>query len=96
MEKKESHQHSNLNLTPDKKANSAEEVYACPMDEHSHVLQVGPGDCPECGMELVSITETGRKVYTCPMEEHHHVLSNKPGKCPECGMDLVPISQKSS
>jgi len=96
MEKKENHQYSNLNLTPDKKANSAEEVYACSMDEHSHVLQVGPGDCPECGMKLVPSTETGRKVYSCPMPEHHHILSDKPGKCPECGMDLVPLSQKSS
>jgi hypothetical protein len=81
----------NLNLTPDKKAHSAEEAYTCPMDEHSHILQVGPGKCPECRMKLVPSTETGRKVYICPMEEHHHILSNKPGKCPECGMDLMPL-----
>ena len=48
----------NLNLTPDKKAHTADQVYTCPMDEHSHILQVGPGDCPECGMDLV------------PMETH--------------------------
>jgi rubrerythrin len=84
----------NLNLTPDKKAHDADDVYTCPMDEHSHILQVGPGDCPECGMFLVPITETGRDVYTCPMEEHHHVLSNVPGRCPECGMQLAPLIRK--
>jgi len=93
--KKKNHQYSNLNLTPDKKANSAEEVYTCPMDEHSHVLQVGAGECPECGMKLITSTEAGRKVYTCPMEEHHHVLSDKPGECPECGMELVPMKSKA-
>jgi Cu(I)/Ag(I) efflux system membrane fusion protein/cobalt-zinc-cadmium efflux system membrane fusion protein len=84
----------NLNLTPDKKAHYADDVYTCPMDEHSHILQVGPGDCPECGMFLVPITETGRDVYTCPMEEHHHILSNVPGRCPECGMQLAPLRRK--
>lgn len=95
-EMEQGHQHTNLNLTPDQKAHWAEEVYSCPMDEHSHILQVGPGDCPECGMKLVQVEQTGRKVYTCPMEEHHHVLSNQAGKCPECGMDLVPLNSKST
>jgi RND family efflux transporter MFP subunit len=92
----EGHEHvpgevENLNLTPDKKAHYADEVYTCPMDEHSHVLQVGPGRCPECEMFLVPITETGRAVWTCPMEEHHHILSNRPGECPECGMKLIKL-----
>jgi RND family efflux transporter MFP subunit len=86
----------NLNLTPEKKAEHAEDVYTCPMDEHSYVLQVGPGKCPECGMGLVPVTETGRIVYTCPMPEHHNVLSNVPGKCPVCGMDLVPLKKKTN
>lgn len=94
-QKPEEHKHGNLNLTPDKMAHSAEEVYTCPMDEHGYILQVGPGDCPECGMKLVPITQTGRKVYTCPMKEHRYILSNKPGKCPECGMELVPLESKS-
>jgi len=87
-------ENKNLNLTPEKKAHFADDVYTCPMDEHSHILQVGPGDCPECGMYLVPITETDRHAYTCPMEEHHHVLSNKPGDCIECGMKLVPLEPK--
>jgi multidrug efflux pump subunit AcrA (membrane-fusion protein)/rubrerythrin len=85
----------NLNLTPDKKADFADQVYTCPMPEHSYVLQVGPGTCPECGMDLVPITRTGRTVYTCPMPEHHHILSDQPGECPECGMKLVPLKSKS-
>jgi hypothetical protein len=84
----------NLNLTPEKKAHYSDDVYTCPMDEHSHILQVGPGVCPECEMALVPLARTGRYVYTCPMEEHHHVLSNKPGDCPECGMKLVPLEPK--
>jgi RND family efflux transporter MFP subunit len=84
----------NLNLTPEKMAHFADDVYTCPMDEHSHILRVGPGDCPECGMFLVPIAETGRDVYICPMEEHHHILSNGPGDCPECGMKLVRLKSK--
>jgi hypothetical protein len=77
------HEHGeveNLNLTQDRKAHYADEVYTCPMDEHSHILQVGPGRCPECQMHLVPVTETGRVVYTCPMPEHHHVLSDAAGE----------------
>jgi Cu(I)/Ag(I) efflux system membrane fusion protein len=85
----------NLNLTPDKKADFADQVYTCPMPEHSYVLQVGPGSCPECGMDLVPVPQTGRTVYTCPMPEHHHILSDRPGECPECGMKLVPLKSKS-
>jgi len=99
-EEPETHEHvhaevENMNLTPEKMAHYADEVYTCPMDEHSHILQVGPGNCPECEMFLVPITETGRQVYTCPMEEHHHILSNRPGDCTECGMKLVPLEPKS-
>jgi Cu(I)/Ag(I) efflux system membrane fusion protein len=85
----------NLNLTPGKKASYADDVYTCPMDEHSYILQVGPGKCPECEMDLVPITQTGRFVYTCLMEEHHHVLSNRPGECPECGMKLIKLKSKA-
>jgi len=84
----------NLNLTPEKKATFADNVYTCPMDEHSHILHVGPGTCPECEMVLVPLAQTGRHVYTCPMEEHHHILSNRPGDCPECGMKLVRLKSK--
>lgn len=84
----------NLNLTPDNKAHYTDEVYTCPMEEHSHVLQVGPGSCPECEMYLVPIIQTGRTVYTCPMVEHHHILSDQPGECPECGMKLIGLKAR--
>lgn len=65
-------------------------VYTCPMDSHSHVVQYGPGNCPECGMKLVPAEETsGRTYYTCPMESHSHIVMSESGKCPECGMKLV-------
>ncbi len=86
----------NLNLTPNKKARSLEDVYTCPMDKHSYILQVGEGNCPDCGMKLVPASKTGRTVYTCPMEQHHNILSDKPGKCPECGMELVPLKSSSN
>jgi Cu(I)/Ag(I) efflux system membrane fusion protein/cobalt-zinc-cadmium efflux system membrane fusion protein len=65
-------------------------VYTCPMDSHAHIVQHGPGECPECGMKLVQAEETsGRTYYTCPMESHSHIVEGEPGKCSECGMKLV-------
>jgi Cu(I)/Ag(I) efflux system membrane fusion protein len=65
-------------------------VYTCPMDSHAHIVQHGPGDCPECGMKLVPAEETsGRTYYTCPMESHSHIVMAEAGKCPECGMNLI-------
>ena len=64
-------------------------IYTCPMDSHAHVVQMGPGECPECGMKLVPIEETsGRVVYVCPMPQDS-VVSAEPGRCPKCGMELV-------
>ena len=62
-------------------------VFTCPM--HPDVEQVGPGDCPTCGMalepkgvpELLTRTE-----WTCPM--HPEVVQSEPGDCPVCGMAL--------
>ena len=66
-------------------------IYTCPMPEHYHVLQYGPGTCPECGMKLVPIEQTkNTEVYVCPMSEDS-VVSDKPGKCLKCGMDLVKL-----
>ena len=71
---------------------SASGVYTCPMDSHSHIVQMGPGKCPECGMNLVPAEETsGRTVFVCPMPEDS-VVSAEPGRCPECGMKLVEKS----
>lgn len=66
--------------------------YTCPMESHSYVRLSAPGNCPDCGMQLVKKTEhfdQEQKYYTCPMEEHHHVITKEPGDCPVCGMELV-------
>ena len=64
-------------------------VFTCPM--HPEVEQIGPGDCPDCGMALEPkgppAIET-RTEYTCPM--HPDVVRDQPGDCPECGMALEP------
>jgi RND family efflux transporter MFP subunit len=64
--------------------------YSCPM--HPEVVHDGPGECPQCGMDLVpqkSAAPSGApsQQYTCPMDPE--VVSDKPGDCPKCGMDLV-------
>lgn len=43
------HNHENKNL-PDPKDLPTDTVYICPM--HPEVRQIGPGDCPKCGMAL--------------------------------------------
>lgn len=73
--------------------------YTCPMEEHSHIHSSEPGECPECGMDLVAAVETSEEnveFYGCPMEEHSHVRTDEPGSCPECGMDLKPMRLKKN
>ena len=64
-------------------------VYTCPM--HPEIEQIGPGDCPKCGMALepkgLPPVET-RTEWTCPM--HPEVVRDAPGDCPLCGMALEP------
>ncbi len=68
----------------------ANAVHTCPM--HPEVEQVGPGDCPKCGMALEPkdfvLPEEGKTEWTCPM--HPEVLQDHPGDCPKCGMALEP------
>jgi len=99
----DTHQHSGNMKMEDKSAMDAKKtdeqqakpklsgIYTCPMPQHYHVLQYGPGNCPECGMKLVPVEETkNTEVYVCPMPEDS-VVSDKPGKCPKCGMNLVKM-----
>lgn len=81
-----------MKMDDKEKAESDSGVYTCPMDSHSHIVQMGPGKCPECSMKLVPAEETsGRTVFVCPMPEDS-VVSAEPGRCPECGMKLVEKS----
>jgi len=64
-------------------------IHTCPMPSHYHVLNYGPGQCPECGMNLVPLAETDNSpVYVCPMPECK-VASHEPGNCPVCNMRLT-------
>ena len=64
-------------------------VFTCPM--HPEVEQIGPGDCPKCGMALeakgVPVLAT-KTEWTCPM--HPEIVRDEPGDCPICGMALEP------
>ena len=65
------------------------QTYICPM--HPEVRQVGPGDCPKCGMALEPLEVTGPATttqYVCPM--HPEIVRDQPGDCPICGMALEP------
>ncbi|MDA1313880.1 MAG: efflux RND transporter periplasmic adaptor subunit [Acidobacteria bacterium] len=74
-------------------------LYTCGM--HPQVVQEGPGDCPICGMRLMSVgMQAGggepslpaaeRKIlhWRAPMNPNY--VSDKPGKSP-MRMDLVPV-----
>ncbi len=71
-------------------------IYTCPMPIHYHVLQYGPGDCVECGMDLVPLEETDNsEVYACPMDVCQ-VVQDGPGRCPKCGMNLEHVEAGGS
>ena len=69
-------------------ATRAEAEFTCPM--HPDVRQVGPGDCPKCGMALEPLTAAPATIteWTCPM--HPEIVRDNPGACPICGMALEP------
>lgn len=65
-------------------------VFYCPMHCEGEKTYDKPGNCPECGMDLVEQPSLMKKYqYTCPM--HPEVIKDEPGSCPICGMDLVPV-----
>ena len=68
---------------------AATAMHTCPM--HPEVEQIGPGDCPDCGMALEPKAPSApvtRTEWTCPM--HPEVVQETPGDCPLCGMALEP------
>ena len=73
------------------KAGKADGEYTCPM--HPEVRQLGPGNCPKCGMALEragapSPQAAAQTEYVCPM--HAQIVRSEPGSCPICGMALEP------
>ena len=62
-------------------------LFTCPM--HPEIEQVGPGDCPKCGMALepkdIPLMST-KTEWTCPM--HPEVVQDELGDCPICGRAL--------
>jgi hypothetical protein len=82
-----------MKLELSKKEQMKKEVtknYTCPI--HADVLSDKPGQCPQCGKDLILSPKEKMKMevmkkYSCPM--HQDVTSDKPGKCPKCGMSLT-------
>lgn len=96
-EAKTEHRHNDHEMKESASAGMAEEkviYYTCPMAEHKHIHSAQPGQCPECGMELVAgviTSEDKMEYYGCPMLIHSHVRSDSAGTCAECGMELKPM-----
>jgi RND family efflux transporter MFP subunit len=87
------HESQHQMKTKSEEAQKLSGIYTCPMPIHFHVLQYGPGKCPECGMDLVPVEQTNNtEVYYCPMAEDS-VVTDKPGSCPKCGMKLVKLQR---
>ena len=90
-----SHQHGNNHAYGDHAENARGantdpyDIHTCPMPEHYHVLNYGPGQCPECGMNLVPVGQTdNNQIFVCPMPECGTV-AQEPGQCPVCNMALI-------
>ncbi|MFC3560135.1 heavy metal-binding domain-containing protein [Pedobacter jamesrossensis] len=65
-------------------------VYYCPMHCEGDKTYNKSGNCPVCGMDLVTQPELIQSTqFTCPM--HPEIIRDQPGACPICGMDLVPM-----
>jgi heavy metal translocating P-type ATPase len=72
-------------------------TFYCPMHCEGDKTYDKPGDCPDCGMDLVeeqNLSTTNTEQWTCPM--HPEVVKDEAGSCPICGMDLVPMQANSS
>jgi FtsP/CotA-like multicopper oxidase with cupredoxin domain len=96
----EEHQHHDMETgDTDTTRKESKIVYTCPM--HPEVQSDKPGECPKCGMTLISKTvpinkqnnnpenqpQQAKQAYTCVM--HPEVQQDKPGNCPKCGMTLI-------
>jgi CopA family copper-resistance protein len=86
----QNHNHKDLEIASDANRAAQPATYTCPM--HPEIHSQKPGNCPNCGMDLVleksQPPKTQPATFTCPM--HPEIHSDKPGNCPKCGMKLVP------
>ncbi len=98
--------------SPNGQGNSVEDagsVWTCSM--HPQIRMNQPGDCPICGMELVTAKEPTEARSTDSMHDgmDHDTDSGgwacamncvpplpEPGECPVCGMDMVPVEGSKS
>ncbi len=91
------HSHDQMEMQAEKQeSDDSYNIHTCPMPEHFHVLNYGPGECPECGMALVPVGETENSpVYVCPMPQCE-VAEKEPGLCPVCNMKLFEYEPEES
>lgn len=88
-EMSEHHDHETHTGASTQPADDPYDIHTCPMPSHFHVLNYGPGACPECNMDLVPVSETDNKpVYVCPMPQCG-IAQKEPGLCPKCNMHLT-------
>ena len=95
------HNHGEHHHLEEKKIKQPKEkgtgTFYCPMRCEGDKTYDKPGDCPDCGMDLVeeqNLSTSSTELWTCPM--HPEIIRDKPGPCPICGMDLVPLQPDDS
>ncbi len=92
---------SDKNNMPASEFSNQSGKYYCPMRCEGDKTYDKPGNCPICGMHLVSDASTktthnnelkgdaASSKYYCPMKCEGDKMYDKPGRCPVCNMHLV-------
>ena len=66
-------------------AKPGEVIYTCPM--HPQIRQVGPGNCPICGMALEPVTPTAVSACESGIGRYDQALLGRSGACPAVASD---------
>ncbi len=79
------------------KTPTGNDVYYCAMLCEGDKVYHEPGNCPVCGMTLISKPnlEVSSEQYYCPMLCEGDKTYEEPGNCPVCGMNLIPKASKN-